>query len=314
MDVVDGEIGGQNRLSADVDGHAREPTLALEMSRYRFARRPKWILSHVLIALLVVVMINLGFWQIRRLHERQASNHRIEANASLPMAPVDELSHPGDPYSNANGNAYRKVTVTGEYDATNEIIVRSRSLDGRPGVWVATPLMLADGNAVMVVRGFLPTPGVLDAVPENAKPPTGPVTVTGSIQETQTRGLFGPTDPSTGRLTDMARVDVERMQKQLPYTVLPVWVQLETQQPPQSGPEPELLKQPVLTDGPHLSYAVQWFIFSLIAILGYPMILRRSARNEELKVTAATSEDATSDDDVTPPEPATTGAGSPAPR
>jgi cytochrome oxidase assembly protein ShyY1 len=152
---------------------------------------------------------------------------------------------------------------------------------------------------------------VLEAVPANAEPPTGPVTVTGLLQETQTKELFGATDPSTGRLTDMARVDVARMQQQIPYPVIPAWVQLQTQQPPQPGPEPELIAAPVLDDGPHLSYAVQWFIFSIIAIFGYPMILRRTARNQEAVVAAAAKEGAA---DVTEPEPATTGAGSRAPQ
>jgi hypothetical protein len=64
----------------------------------------------------------------------------------------------------------------------------------------------------------------------------------------------------------------------------------------------------VLDEGPHLSYAVQWFIFSIIAIVGYPMILRRTARNE---AAAAAKQTPT---DVTPAEPVTTGAGSQGPQ
>ena len=65
------------------------------------------------------------------------------------------------------------------------------------------------------------------------------------------------------------------MQQQIPYPLLPAWVQLETQQPSQAGPEPELLALPVLDDGPHLSYAVQWFIFSTIAIIGFGISRQR---------------------------------------
>jgi cytochrome oxidase assembly protein ShyY1 len=107
------------------------------------------------------------------------------------------------------------------------------------------------------------------------------VVVQGLVQETQTRGTFGPTDPSDGRLSNIARVDVARLQKQVSYALYPVYVQLTSSQPGQTGPEPEVLPEPVLDEGPHLSYAVQWFIFSTIAIVGYPLILRRSARNRE---------------------------------
>lgn len=249
------------------------------MSRYRFALRPKWILSHVLIALLVIVMINLGFWQLRRLDEKKAYNASVRANEAQPIAPITSLLQPSDPTSRGASDAFRRVTITGEYDRANEVIVRARSLNERPGVWVASPLRLASGDAVLVVRGFLPTQGTPDFVPADAEPPTGQVTVEGLLQETQTRGVFGPTDPGDGRLSNIARVDVERVRKQVPYSLYPVWVQLTTSQPGQAGPEPEVLPEPVLDEGPHLSYAVQWFIFSTIALIGYPMILRRSARN-----------------------------------
>ncbi|MEY2402475.1 MAG: hypothetical protein QOD38_26 [Acidimicrobiaceae bacterium] len=251
------------------------------MSRYRFALRPKWLLSHVLVLALVVVMINLGFWQLRRLDEKKAYNSSVRANESLAVAPIDTLLQPSDPASTGAAVAFRRVTITGEYDRTNEVIVRARSLNERPGVWVATPLRLASGDAVLVVRGFLPTQGTPDFVPPDAEPPTGQVTIDGLVQETQTRGTFGPTDPD-GRLTNIARVDVARVQQQVPYPLYPVWVQLTRSEPAQAGPEPEALPEPVLDEGPHLSYAIQWFIFSTIAAAGYPMILRRSARNRGL--------------------------------
>ena len=249
------------------------------MTRYRFALRPKWILSHVLVLTLIVVMINLGFWQLRRLHEKKTFNAAVTANESLPAAPIDSLLHTSDPASRGSELAFRRVSVTGTYDTANEVIIRARSLAERPGVWVATPLRLADGDAVLVVRGFLPTQGTPDAVPADAEPPTGQVTVEGLVQETQTKGLLGATDPSEGHLSNLARVDVARFEKQAPYAMYPAWVQLSTSQPAQAGPEPEVLPEPVLDEGPHLSYAVQWFIFSTIALVGYPLVLRRSARN-----------------------------------
>lgn len=248
------------------------------MSRYRFALRPKWILSHVLVLLLVVVMINLGFWQLRRLHDKKAYNASVRANEALAVVPIDSVLHTDDPSSRGSAVAFRRITATGTWDTANEVIIRARSSNTRPGVWVATPLRMASGDAVLVVRGFLPTQGTPDAVPASAEPPSGQVTVEGLVQATQTKGLFGSTDPSEGHLSNLARVDVARVQKQTPYPMYPAWVQLQTMQPA-PGPEPEILPEPVLDEGPHFSYAVQWFIFSTIAAGGYPLILRRSARN-----------------------------------
>jgi cytochrome oxidase assembly protein ShyY1 len=123
------------------------------------------------------------------------------------------------------------------------------------------------------------------------------VTVEGLIQETQTKGTFGATDPHEGRLENLARVDVGRMQAQVNYRLYPVYVQLTSSDPAQPGPEPEVLPEPVLDEGPHLSYAVQWFIFSTIAVVGYPLILRRSARNRE-------SDDNAVGDETSEPVPA----------
>jgi len=251
------------------------------MARYRFALRPRWILSHLLVLLLVITMINLGFWQLRRLHERRSYNASVRANESQVPQRVGDVLHVGDPVSVGHDLNFRRVTATGTYDTSNEIIVRSRTLNSTPGVWALTPLRLADGSAVIVLRGFLPSQGTLERVPADAEPPAGEVSITGLVQETQTAGLFEHPDPAEGHLDTMARVDVARIGNQLPYPILPAYVQLQTQQPPQSGPQPTVLPEPVLDDGPHLSYAIQWFIFTTIAIVGYPLILRRKARDKE---------------------------------
>jgi cytochrome oxidase assembly protein ShyY1 len=251
------------------------------VSRYKFALRPRWILSHVLIALLVVVMINLGFWQLRRLDERKAYNASVRANESFPVASIDALLQPTDSTDVGDDLAFRRVSLRGRYQTDDEVIIRSRSLNERPGVWAATPLRLANGDGVLVVRGFLPSQGTLDRVPPDAEPPSGDVTVDGLIQATQTKGTFGATDPKDGRLANLARVDVERVAQQVGYPLYPVYVQLTSSQPAQAGPEPEVLPEPELDEGPHLSYAVQWFLFSTIAVIGYPLILRRWARNRE---------------------------------
>src|SRR5206468_5608826 len=141
------------------------------------ALRPKWILSHVLILLLVVVMVNLGFWQLRRLDEKKTHNDGVRRNEAVAAAPIDTILHTTDSTSRGSELSFRRVTITGTYDTANEVIVRARSSNSRPGVWTATPLRLPNGDAVLVVRGFLPTQGTPDAVPAGAEPPTGQVTV-----------------------------------------------------------------------------------------------------------------------------------------
>jgi cytochrome oxidase assembly protein ShyY1 len=146
---------------------------------------------------------------------------------------------------------------------------------------VLTPLRRDDGSIVVVNRGWIPNSGALEAVPASYAPAAGEVEVAGLVEATQERGRSGPTDPAEGRLTNLARVDIERFARQLDGPVVPAWIQLQQERPaPAGGDVPVPVDPPELDEGPHFSYAVQWFIFSTIAIVGYPLILRRNAREQ----------------------------------
>lgn len=253
------------------------------MSRYRFALRPRWILSHLLVLTLIGAMISAGFWQLNRRDEKRDRNAAVAARAELPPVDVTGLAAPGD-FDDVSELEYRKVSATGEYLQGEEVLVRSRSRNGAPGSWVMTPLVLDDGTAVVVNRGWISNSGALEEVPEASLAPQGPVAVSGLVRITETRGRFGADDPDQGQLTDMARADVERIGQQIEPEVLPFYVQLLEQSPAPGGPEqPEPVPAPAQEEGPHLSYAVQWFIFTTVAVVGYPLILRRRAREVEVE-------------------------------
>jgi surfeit locus 1 family protein len=246
---------------------------------YAFAREPKWLLSHLLVLLLVVAMIGLGFWQLARLQEKKDRNALIEARQDEPVEPVEDVVTADDPTSVGDDVKFREASATGTYDVEAQVLVRNRSFDGAPGSWVLTPLVLDDGTAVVVNRGWVPVTGEQTLSPV-ARPPTGEVVVEGSLQASQSRGAFGPTDPSGEVLDTLSRVDLERYQEQVDEELLPVWLQLATQDP-EPGAQPTPVPLPELDEGPHLGYAVQWFTFTLIALVGYPIILRRRARRAD---------------------------------
>src|SRR3954452_9893265 len=138
--------------------------------RYRFALKPKWILSHLFVLLLVIAFINLGFWQLRRLDEKKAHNKVVRERTAAEPAPIGDLLTGADGFGSAGlakarGLEFRQVTATGTYAADQEVIVRGRSLDGSPGSWVLTPLRLADGTALVINRGWISNNGRLTAVP-----------------------------------------------------------------------------------------------------------------------------------------------------
>ncbi|TPW11548.1 MAG: hypothetical protein FD127_3170, partial [Acidimicrobiaceae bacterium] len=169
--------------------------------------------------------------------------------------------------------AWRTATVAGTYLADEQLQVINRSQAGVPGVNVITPLQLDSGSLVLVNRGFV---AATEPVPA---PPTGVVSVTGRLHGSEVRHLGGLTDPE-GELTEIQRIDIDRIAPQLPGPVAPVFVDLVQSEPAQ-GSSPIPIADPELTDGPHLSYMIQWWIFSIAVVAGWVLAVRRSARADQ---------------------------------
>jgi cytochrome oxidase assembly protein ShyY1 len=239
----------------------------------RFWLRPKWIFGHILCLVLVVVFIECGFWQLRRLHEKQDRNELIHAREDAEPTSLDDALRAGP-----DGAVYRRVEVTGRWDAEDTFLVRSRSLDERPGFHVLTPLVVGD-EAVIVNRGFAPLGGGSDEdIISNVAPKDhGTVTVSGMLRASETRGSIGPKDRA-GRQLVVNRIDVPRLQQQVDHDLVPVYLQL-TAPAPKPNTFPELLPLPTTDEGPHRSYAIQWFIFATVGIVGWPLLLRKQARD-----------------------------------
>ncbi len=235
---------------------------------------PRWIAGHLLALGLVVLFVNLGFWQLRRLDERREYVTQVTERAELP--PVDlRTALQGELLE------YRPVTATGEFDPSEEVLLRGRSLGGQPGYNVLTPLLLDDGTAVLVERGWV-SYGTESVPVVDAPPPAGTVTVTGRLRapDAPTPGTVGPRDPEEGELTQTYYADPDRLQPQMPYDLVPAYVELTSVAPPHPQDSPLPLPEPELGEGPHLGYAIQWFSFAAIGIVGYYFLMRHVVRGE----------------------------------
>jgi surfeit locus 1 family protein len=231
------------------------------------------MVAHVIVVALAILFINLGFWQLRRLEERRIENtvgeSRVEAD---PVELGLLLDASGDDIDSLE---FRRATATGVFQPDDEVLVRSQVHQGVAGFHVITPLLGEGGDAVLVNRGWVPLDA--DQVPvEAAPPPDGTVTVTGWVRPSQTRGALGPSDPDDGRLVTMSRVDIDRIQEQVSYELDPVYLSMLEDL---EGDLPIAASGPSFDDeGPHLAYAIQWFSFALIGLVGYFFLLRRAAR------------------------------------
>jgi surfeit locus 1 family protein len=245
------------------------------MSVFRAMFSRKWILTTLLVILGAAICVRLGIWQLDRLAQRRAFNAHYSQETQMPplvlkAAPQDDLT----------AMEYRAVEVTGTYDFENQVALRNRYHDNEYGYHLLTPLILSDGTAVIVERGWIPAEGNSTPADWRKYDVTGPVTIKGIIRLGQTKpdigGVPDPTlTPGQTRLDFWNITNLERIASQVPYKLLPVFIQPNPDDTLAAPPYPY---QPEvdISEGPHFGYALQWFAFASILFFGYPFYLRRN--------------------------------------
>lgn len=245
---------------------------------YGFALQPKWLIGHAIAVIAIVVFISMGFWQLRRLDERQDFNARLLSRTTAGEVTLDEALTEFGP--DQDELELRVVVAEGTYRPAEEVILLARSLNGFSGHHVLTPLYLDEGRAVLVDRGWVPIdldePGMNESAPAQLD-----ATVYGVLRKTETRGSFGPTIPAEGVVNQVPRVDVERLDAQVDGDLEMVYIQLLKQDPASATRYPTLVRLPEPSEGPHLGYAVQWFLFAAVTAVGYPILLRRTSETSQ---------------------------------
>jgi cytochrome oxidase assembly protein ShyY1 len=240
-------------------------------------RQRSWIGLTALVVVLCITFVELGLWQLRRHDERQARNQIEIHNLEAPAVPVADLIPASTRLPSVD--EWRTGTATGTYDTDHEVLVRSQTYQGDVGFDVVTPLVPDTGPAVLVVRGWVPSGPEATAVPDVPAPPAGKVTVSARARPAPTGG----TDAAGLPANQVRRLDVPMIASMLPYDVLDGgYLQLAFGGPgSDEGPSgPKSLPVPELSAGPHLPYAIQWFLFAVIAIVGWGVLLRAAVREE----------------------------------
>lgn len=257
---------------------------------WRSLLTPVWIVGHLLAIAAVVSFSNFGAWQLRRHEQRVEQNALIETRlAEAPirletaLAEAEAERRASAAAGDADPLAYRRVRVSGHFDPAHEVLRRPVSRDGTPGFHVVTPLVLADGSAVLVERGWVPQQ--YDRVPlDEAPPPAGEVTIdalafAGDRPPTGAWAALAPRDPPDVVLTQVAYVDPVRLAEQVPYPLQPLRLVLEAEpRPPGDRRLPLPPVAPEVTLGPHLGYAIQWYAFVAVVVIGYAALMRRRYR------------------------------------
>jgi len=236
----------------------------------------RWWWTTLLVIAGVVVLIQLGNWQLDRLEQRRAYNVMVADRWRLDPFDVNTTPIPAD----LTELEFRRVQAVGEFDYGNQILLTNQTRNQAPGVIVVTPLALGDGRAVLVARGWVPTTQADPAQwPEFEEPAGAPVV--GLIQESQLLpNGSAPTPPTTPQV-EWYSLNVDAIQPQMPYELLPVFI-LQLPEEGRSYSALPMREEPLtLDEGSHFSYAIQWYMFALILGVGYVFFIRYQELREQ---------------------------------
>jgi len=233
---------------------------------FRRLLRPKWLVWHLIIGVLLITTFNLGFWQLRRLEARQDWNSQVELQGALAPVTLEEALA-GSP----DEALYRRISVSGEFDEMAQVYVAHRSQNDSPGLHVVTLLRVDGGLDVVVNRGFVPRLTYLEDDPTLWPVALGAVEVSGVLVEQTIR--------SGGLDDEVMGIDLMELSQRWGASVAPFVLQATEGANVDWLPAP--LPEPDLSDGPHLGYALQWFAFTLVGVVGYPLAMANVARRTE---------------------------------
>ncbi|MFF5706755.1 SURF1 family protein [Streptomyces sp. NPDC012794] len=254
---------------------------------YRFVLTRQWVSLTLVALVLVPVMVKLGFWQFHRHEHRVAQNELIARNLYGKPVPVTEITSPGHTVPRAD--YWRAVTATGTYDSAHEVVVRMRTSNGdKVGFHVVTPLVLDDGRAVLVNRGWVPGGGDPRAFPPVPAAPSGQVTVTGRLKADETSGGSGIKDRKGLPDRQVMLINSEQQAAALGKPVLGGYLELTAPEPAGGSPEP-VADPDHDSIGAHMAYAVQWWLFASAVPVGWLVLVRREKRDREEAAAKAVS-------------------------
>ena len=240
----------------------------------------KRIFTTVLIIFAVLAMIFLGFWQLDRHSQKSDINERISArldNEPLGLVDIDKLKS-YEIIEMERDFEYRSIAVSGKYIQEDSVLIRNRTYNGVPGFWLLTPFQLLNNQIIVVNRGWLPI-SAENYIDLN----TSVFDLAGILRKAELAKGLQRADSSQGVLESLARPDLVRYEDQLGYEIFPMYIQLTGQNPQQSDGFPKILDLPKFSEGQHLSYAVQWFIFASIAAIGYPLVLWSYSKSKRIR-------------------------------
>ncbi|TFC96941.1 MULTISPECIES: SURF1 family protein [Cryobacterium] len=241
------------------------------MTGWKFAFTRRWAGYLALTVLFAAVCSGLGLWQLSRRAEALSEMGKVDANYAADPVPLAEALPRLESFSDSQ--KWQPVVMTGMYLQDDELIVRNRPLQINPGFEVLTPLLLSDGSVFIVNRGWLPTGETAEAPTSVPTAPSGEVTVVARLKSGEPL-LAGRS--ATGN--QIATINLEEVAGRLDLPTYTGAYGLMATEDPAPEERPVAVTRPVKDEGPHLSYAFQWFVFAVMGFVGLGWAMRQEYR------------------------------------
>lgn len=260
---------------------------------YRFLATPRWIAGFLVIVLAAAIMVRLGLWQWDRGQQKAAANDAVEAARTTDPVPAADLIPPDPQQRPAAADEWSRVTLTGTYDPAGTVLVRQRSFDRGVGFEVVVPIQATDGVTYLIDRGYVLATGDATEAPDVPAPPSGEVTVTGIVKRPFAAGENATRVEQIGPYRAVRALDPVTLSASLGAPVAGGYVIAADEVTAAGTPVTDIsrIPDPDLSDGPHLSYAVQWWIFAAMTLGVFGYLARREA------ITRLLADDDLDDDD-----------------
>lgn len=238
----------------------------------------KWLFSTLFVIAGLFVLVKLGLWQLERLDQRQVFNARVMSQINGSAVDLNNFGLGQDLFD----MEYREVSARGYYDRENTIFLTNQVEGVILGVHVLTPLVFIDtGETILVNRGWIPRDlATQEKVAELT--PTHEIIVNGVLRRNQVIPQLNmqadPTlTPGEEWRAEWRMVNLDEIEKQIPGLFTYVFIQ--------ESPNGDDLEIPIaqeaeitLDDGPHLGYAIQWFVFAIMLLVGYPIFVKNQTQ------------------------------------
>lgn len=241
----------------------------------RLLREPRWLGYIALAVVFAVACSLLGIWQWNRRAEALSAIERLETNYDLPPAPVEEvLPEPG---AFDLEQQWTPVLLEGEYLLDEQLLLRGRWRGGQVGYDVVTPFQTVDGTVFVVDRGWIDQATDTQRLTTEPETPTGPTTVVARLRPSE--GSIAGRGAPEGQI---ATVDLPALADAMGQ---PTYTGAYGLLVEENGAVPDdvaVATKPVLDEGPHLSYSLQWYVFALGGFAAVAWGMRDELRSQSL--------------------------------